>query len=231
MPVDRQTTKDRLLDAAESLFAEKDFQDVSIRELAAAAEVNVAAVNYHYQGKDNLIREVVTRRFIVQRERSLNALAALNASCPDGPDIAQVVRTLVREHLSGALEAPGLASFMGLMSRETDDTPSGTSGPFFKELVAPVFGAYSRALIAARPGLDQEQVNWLLASIVGQVHHFIMRRLKSRNLAPDSDSRDFMLKAFPALALPTAPYIEQVTEHITCFSTAAIDGLFPEVTR
>ena len=57
MSEDKHETKQRLLDAAEVLFAEKGFDGVSIRELAAAADVNVAAVNYHFQGKQNLYRE------------------------------------------------------------------------------------------------------------------------------------------------------------------------------
>ena len=56
---------------------EKDFENVSIRELAAAANVNVAAVNYHFQGKENLFLEVVQRRFVAQRDRTLAALDAL----------------------------------------------------------------------------------------------------------------------------------------------------------
>ena len=58
IPDDRQT-KDRLLDAAEDLFAARGFAEVSIRELALAADVNIAAVNYHFHGKENHIHIIL----------------------------------------------------------------------------------------------------------------------------------------------------------------------------
>ena len=46
--------EDRLLDAAESLFCEKGFDGASIRDITSQANCNVAAVNYHFGGKENL---------------------------------------------------------------------------------------------------------------------------------------------------------------------------------
>ena len=56
---------------------------------------------------------------------------------------------------------------------------------FFKQLVAPVFKSFSEALLLACPDLDQDQVNWFMASIVGQVQHFIFRRHKWDSLPQD----------------------------------------------
>jgi AcrR family transcriptional regulator len=231
LSTERLSTKDRLLDAAQNLFAERGFAEVSVRELASVADVNVAAINYHFHGKENLIREVIVRRFILQRDRILSALDRLLSAADQPPRVEEVIRVLVRQHLGGALAAPGMARFLTLMSRDFHDPATKSADPFFKLLVVPTFTAFSRALLAARPALDQDKINWILASIIGQVHHFIMRRLKQRSLPADSESLAFMLKAFPALGLPTDQYVEQVTEHITRFSTAAIDGLYPEVSR
>jgi len=227
---DRQPTKDRLLDAAENLFAEKDFENVSIRELAAAADVNVAAVNYHFQGKENLFHEVVQRRFVVQRDNTLAALDGLLEETGGHPRVEQVIRTLVRQHLEGALPGPGSASFLALMARHMQPGNAHMAGPFFKTIVAPIFGKFSRTLITSHPRLEPEQVTWIAASIVGQIHHFIIRWQKRRDMEADAESLQIMLQAFPALGLSLPEYIDQVTDHITRFSTAAIDGLFPEVT-
>jgi AcrR family transcriptional regulator len=227
---DRQNTKDRLLDAAEALFAEKAFENVSIRELATAADVNVAAVNYHFQNKENLFHEVVARRFTAQRDTILAALDELLAATDGRPSVEQVIRTLVRNHVEGALPGPGQTSFLALMARQMDPGTAQMAGPFFKNIVAPVFATFSRAIIAARPGLDHEQVTWIAASIVGQIHHLIIRWHKRQALDSDPESLAIMLRAFPALDLDLPDYIEKVTDHITRFSTAAIDGLYPEVT-
>ncbi len=231
MTEDRQSTKNRLLDAAEYLFAEKGFEDVSIRELAAAAEVNVAAVNYHFQGKENLFHEVILRRFVIQRDRTLAALDGLLAETGGHPRVDQVIGILVRQHMEGTLADPGSASFLALMARQMQPGHSHMAGTFFREMVAPIYGAFSRSIIAARPGLEPEQVSWISASIVGQIHHFIMRWQKRQDLESDPESLQIMLQAFPPLGLPLAGYVEQVTEHIIRFSTAAIDDLFPEVSE
>jgi len=47
-------THERILDAAQKLFAEKGLDATSVRDITTAAECNVAAVNYHFGGKENL---------------------------------------------------------------------------------------------------------------------------------------------------------------------------------
>lgn len=230
MSDDRQTTKDRLLDAAERLFAEKGFADVSIRELAAAADVNLAAVNYHFQGKDNLFEEVVRRRFLDQRDRILASLAEVTAVGDERPALDAIIRAIVGPYLHGALATEDGARVMAVIAREMHTSVGIHHAAVFKDMIAPVFAAFSAAMLRARPNLRQEQVNWLIASVVGQIHHFIMRRQKHDSLPDDDETRIFMAHAFPVLAEPIEIFVAHTTDHITRFSTAAIDGMFPEVT-
>ena len=53
-----RSTKERILGAAEALFATHGFAGASLRQVTAAARVNLAAVNYHFGSKDKLIEEV-----------------------------------------------------------------------------------------------------------------------------------------------------------------------------
>jgi AcrR family transcriptional regulator len=57
----RADARTRVLDAAESLFAQVGLQ-ASVREITAAAGVNLAAVNYHFRSKDTLVAAVLERR-------------------------------------------------------------------------------------------------------------------------------------------------------------------------
>lgn len=57
----RMSTKDKILDAAEQLFAEHGFEQTSLRQITAAAEVNLASVNYHFGSKKALIQAVMAR--------------------------------------------------------------------------------------------------------------------------------------------------------------------------
>ena len=77
MPSDQ--TRASILEAAERLYAERGFADVTLRDIVAAANVNLAAVNYHFGSKDELIAELfVTRSLATNRER-LNELKAAEA--------------------------------------------------------------------------------------------------------------------------------------------------------
>src|ERR1700722_15199573 len=55
-------TKTRLLDAAEALFIDAGYEAMSMRLITARADANLAAVNYHFGGKDALIHAMLTRR-------------------------------------------------------------------------------------------------------------------------------------------------------------------------
>lgn len=230
MTEEKHQTKEKLLDAAESLFACKCFDDVSIRELAAAADANVASVNYHFQGKENLYHQVIMRRFVVQRDLTLAALEEV-LKTEENPGIAPVIRALVKEYLKGSLSSMGGSSFMMIMAREMDSQQNHSGSAFIKEMVMPIFLAYSAALMDVRPNLQREQVNWIMASIIGQIHHFVARWHKKSSFGDESEEVQIMIRIFPALGQPVDKYIELVTDHITNFSTAAIDSLYPEVQK
>ena len=101
MPSDR--TRASILDAAERLYAERGFSDVTLRDIVAAGGVNLAAVNYHFGSKDELIAELfVTRSIATNRER-LNELKAAEAAGGGRADIDAVLRALVGPPVRGCL--------------------------------------------------------------------------------------------------------------------------------
>ena len=56
-------TRERILKAAERLFADRGYEETSIRAIVTKARVNQAAINYHFKGKDGLYREVLRMAF------------------------------------------------------------------------------------------------------------------------------------------------------------------------
>src|SRR5688500_20384695 len=79
---DSAQTRERLLDAAEKLFAEQGFHSASVRDITREAKCNIASVNYHFGGKSNLYREVFLRRLRDLRERRLARIAELRGGRP-----------------------------------------------------------------------------------------------------------------------------------------------------
>ncbi len=73
-------TKERILDAAEALFMEHGFEATSLRSITAAADVNLAAVNYHFGSKEELFQAVLTRRLDPMNQRRARAADALRGA-------------------------------------------------------------------------------------------------------------------------------------------------------
>lgn len=72
-----ETTRGKILDAAEHLFGNRGFDAVSLREITDRAEVTLALASYHFGTKDKLFEEVVARRAKVLSDDRLNRLAKL----------------------------------------------------------------------------------------------------------------------------------------------------------
>ena len=68
-------TRHRILDAAEKLFAHHGFESTSLRSIIASANVNLAAIHYHFRSKEGLIRAVIERRFAPVNDERLRQLA------------------------------------------------------------------------------------------------------------------------------------------------------------
>jgi AcrR family transcriptional regulator len=101
MPSDQ--TRTAILAAAERLYADRGFGDVTLRDIVAAAGVNLAAVNYHFGSKDELIAELfVTRSIATNRER-LNELKAAEEAGSGRAEIDAILRALVGPTLRGCL--------------------------------------------------------------------------------------------------------------------------------
>src|SRR5580692_5784498 len=114
MPSDQ--TRSAILAAAERLYADRGFADVTLRDIVAAADVNLAAVNYHFGSKDELIAELfVTRSLATNRER-LNELKTAEEAGGGRAGIDAILRALVGPTLRGCLgpdrERSAAARFM-----------------------------------------------------------------------------------------------------------------------
>jgi len=110
-------TKERILNEAEALFAQKGYRAVSIREIIKSAHCNLAAVNYHFGSKRNLYFEVFRARWLPRARRLQKwfnkSLAAQNSPLP-----AAIVQALARTFLEGPLSDDERQRHFQLMTRE-----------------------------------------------------------------------------------------------------------------
>ncbi len=91
MPRPRRTTKDKIMDAAEKLFAQKGFHGASLRDITSAAGVDLALVNYHFGSKKLLLGAVLDRRGQVLNEERRGRLAAIRLSAAPRPPSTEAI--------------------------------------------------------------------------------------------------------------------------------------------
>ena len=96
-------TRASILAAAERLYADRGFADVTLRDIVAEAGVNLAAVNYHFGSKDDLIAELFVTRSLQTNRARLNELKAAEAAGDGRADIDDVLRALVGPTVRGCL--------------------------------------------------------------------------------------------------------------------------------
>jgi AcrR family transcriptional regulator len=153
----RHETRERLLDAAEDLFAAKGFEAVSLREITNTAAANVAAVNYHFGSKEKLITAVMMRHIIPINAKRMAMLAELSARNAK-PTVREVVEAFMRplvNHIQSQKPGKGLfAKFMGrLMGEEGACGLPEEAVPSFLE----TFEQVVKALQEAVPGLTAQR--------------------------------------------------------------------------
>lgn len=88
------SARDRLLDSAEALMAERGVHGVSLRAINAEAGLSPAALHYHFKSREQLVEAILGRRMAMQMERRAARLDALEAG-PGAPDARDVMEALV----------------------------------------------------------------------------------------------------------------------------------------
>jgi TetR/AcrR family transcriptional regulator, regulator of cefoperazone and chloramphenicol sensitivity len=124
-------TRQRLVSAAVSLFGERGFKAVSVREIADSAKTNVAAISYHFRDKQGLYREA----FNVPVQPLLAAMAHLGRS---ELSFEEFSRTLYRSLLAALMEDERLARQMMKMHHREMIEPSGMLASFVKDFATPI---------------------------------------------------------------------------------------------
>jgi AcrR family transcriptional regulator len=159
-------TYERLLNAAERLFAERGYEGTSMRALADAAEANVAAVNYHFRSKEGLLQAVVARAMSpvnAERSRRLDSLYASHSR----PPIEELVRAFVEPGLDlldhHGDRGPAVARFIGRVLFD----PSPRIRQLFADQVNPVEGRFLDALRLALPDRDADTILFGYTTMLG----------------------------------------------------------------
>jgi AcrR family transcriptional regulator len=198
-------TRTALLECAEKLFLAHGYEGVSIRQITDAAGANVAAINYHFNGKMNLYREVLAQRLDRVASEKLALLAELDARNP-AANLEELLDSYVRSYFDSHLTSPDSDRLLQIIYREMG--PDAVASDLVAaRLVTPIHKAFQKIILKSCPWLNENFVSYCVSSIMGQVLHFIRSRDVLKSLRTTGQNQ---------------PFIEEAVNHITHFSLRGI---------
>ena len=167
-------TKERILDAAEHLFADHGFPATSLRDITQEAGVNLAAVNYHFGSKETLLISVLDRKIAPVNRTRLAQLDALETAAGADPVPTEA---LVRAFLTPLCETwqkqdPGVPKFLKLVGRIHAEVDQSLRATFIEQFDT-VMQRFTAAFHCGLPHLESIEVQWRVLFLVGSMAHTI----------------------------------------------------------
>jgi AcrR family transcriptional regulator len=171
-PRNSAATKAKILDAAEELFMEHGFEATSLRQITAAAAVNLAAVNYHFGSKDELFESVVTRRLDPMNQQRLALLAQYEReAAPHALSCERILAAMLIPALDLARDRErGGKNFLRLLGRAYAD-PAPFIRRFLSEQYKTMIGRFKAAFARALPDLPKKELSWRLHFVMGALSY------------------------------------------------------------
>lgn len=202
-------TQESLLNAAGEIFAEKGFRQTTIREICQKAGTNIAAVNYHFGGKEELYKAVMRHWFLVARDKFPLIQAVEEKKTPE-----EKLYTFIWMLLHRMLGTGAPAWHGKLMAMELAE-PTSVINDLFEIVVKPqmiLLHSIVKELLGNRD--DHDTIMMYANSIVGQCLFYRHAKAVIHKFFPE--------KVFDENEL------EKLTNHIARFSLSAIRGYTSE---
>ncbi|MCI0421987.1 MAG: TetR family transcriptional regulator, partial [Acidobacteria bacterium] len=164
----KPATQPRILDAAEKLFARHGFESTSLRAIIASAGVNLAAIHYHFRGKEGLIRAVIERRFAPINDERLRRLEVCERRA-DGrsPTVEEILEAFLSPMLRVGLPHSGqgrlLMQLAGRLLQPSGGMLEKAAGSEFERVAIRFLAALHRAL----PDLPKQEIAWRINFTIG----------------------------------------------------------------
>ncbi len=194
-----EITRDRILKAAERLFAERGYDATSIRAIVARARVNQAAINYHFDGKEGLYREVLRAAF-----RGLTEDQLAHAGDAAGLPREQALAAFVRRQLRPLAARDEASRHMRIFNWETV-RPTPVFRKLMSEEAAPFMGLTVELVRRFLPDADQRSLMVAAIWLLGQCSIFVRNREQLAGppvaLAFDDSAVDWLARLLSGWAL------------------------------
>lgn len=173
-------TRERILEVAQRLFAERGLDATSVRDITAAADCNVAAVNYHFGGKENLYLESFRAMLGPLRDQRLAMMDELMTRSPT-PTLEEYLARFAEGFLEPLVDESLGRRFMLFVSREISDQRL-PPGFFIDEFIQPLITRAMASLDRIGVPLTPRQSFYCIFSMIGQLMHAVKGQHMSAGL-------------------------------------------------
>jgi len=190
-------TKDKILDSAERLFSEAGYAATSLRHIIAGAQVNLAAIHYHFGSKEGLLDQLILRRVDPVNRQRIAMLDRFEAEAGGAPvELEKVLEAFLAPATEMAKHHPEMSRLMGRLHAEGQVTA------VFQRHFETTKRRFIEALRRALPHLDEREFLWRLHFVIGSMAHTLCSPPFAAESARDSwQVRTALLVAFLSAGL------------------------------
>lgn len=204
-----KTTKERLLEAACIVFAEKGYRDATVAEICEAAEANIASVNYHFGDKETLYDAVWHHAFALASDAY-----PIDAALPDAPELEDFLYSFASAALHRIFCETEAGLFAKLLYREMA-SPTLALDHIATEVLQPQSEFLGRAIqTTSGAAIDEARLRYCMHSIIGMCAFYnFSRPLRQRVLGHETMSEE---------------EIERTARHIATFALGGLERIAKE---
>jgi AcrR family transcriptional regulator len=162
-------TQGKILDTAERLFGDQGYAGTSLRQIIAAAGVNLAAIHYHFGSKEELLDHLVMRKAGPMNEERLALLDRYQADASNAPvPLEKVLHAFLEPPLMRVKKSPDFTKLMGRLYSE------GLMPSIAEKHFQVVKARFTTALGRALPHLREQELSLRLQFMIGAMAHTMM---------------------------------------------------------
>ena len=210
MPESRMlTTKERIIDAAGDIFGKQGFKAATVRNIARAADANIASINYHFRDKKGLYGAVLEDIFSKGVQKFPSTCEA-QKNC--SPDIR--LQTFIHSMFYRFLTGEGWRGISGkgrLIAREFSNP-----NPAFEDILETYIKPQKKILVAiisdfSNGDVGMDKILPCAISIIAQCVYYAFAAPMIQRMAEES--------------MPTTENIDRLADHVFKFSLGGIQTI------
>lgn len=177
-------TRKRIIKAAEKIFARGGYRAMTLREVTNEARVNLAAVNYHFGSKSNLMRSIIRERFEpINKERLRLLDLKIEEHAPHPVPLEEIYDCLFRPLFAGVASASASeTTIMQIIGRALTE-PADFTRNLHKEFFVELSLRYMTEIKRACPELSQEDLQYRFFISISTMIGTVIEQVRLENIS------------------------------------------------